>query len=148
MRYIPELQSLCAKEIAKQCRKLSYEDRYNFLKSIPSHLRELVKCFPTDFIVWCGNEMLLNKNVLKFYINHQNKRHYIVNGFIEDCEKGITRRKVIWRKCANYYCENSYLDKIISTPYSIYWNLCKECKRYLIYHHKLMKIHLKIKNIF
>ena len=145
MRYIPELQSLCSREISKQCRKMTYEERYYFLRYIPLHLKILIESFPTDFIVWCGNELLLSKHIINYYNDNPNKIFYIIKGFQKDCENGITRRKVIWRKCSNYYCNNDFLDKIIASPYDFYWNLCKECNKHLIYHHKLMKIHCEIR---
>ena len=145
MRYIPELQSLCAKQLAKQCRDMTHEERYYFLRTIPKHLRKLVTSFPINFIIWCGNEGLLSINIVKYYVEYPQKQRYIRNSYKKNCEIGITRRKVIWRKCANYYCENEFLDKVISSPYNFYWNLCKECNKHLIYHYKLMMIHLEIR---
>jgi hypothetical protein len=58
-RYVPELQALAAREVARHVRSLSREDRYHYLRSIPESIRELIQAFPTDFIVWMGHECLL-----------------------------------------------------------------------------------------
>lgn len=139
-RYIIELTALCARILAEKSRKLSQEERYYFLKSIPKHLHEYVRAFPTDFIEWYKDEALMSKDMAMFYLKNPDKQHYIREGFKKDCEKGITRRRVLIRKCGNYYCQNRILEKIIATPYDIYWRLCNECKRYRIPHHKWMKI--------
>ena len=145
-RYIPELQSLCAKEIAKECREMSKEQRYNCLKDIPKHLRNLIKGFPTDFLVWCGNEMLMHYDILKHYINNSKDVKYIARGFEEDCFKGITRRKMISRKCLNFYCDETVFGCMIQKQYDVRWNLCHICESKLIPHHKWMKIKCKIES--
>lgn len=43
MRYIIELQALCAKELANQSKNMTKHERYNFLKNIPKHLLVYVK---------------------------------------------------------------------------------------------------------
>jgi len=146
MRYIPELQALCAKNIAKHCRSMTKKDRYYFLRKIPKHLKEYVNCFPTDFILWCGHEQILNLKIIQHYIRYSKDQKYIRNSYISDCESGITRRRIIFRKCSNYYCENDFLDKIIHDSSYVYWNLCSECKKYRVYHHILMKLHRQIED--
>lgn len=145
-RYIPELQSLCAKRIASMCRSMSQIDRYNYLKSVPNHLKQLIKSFPVNIIEWYGTEMLLNIKIIRHYVDHKKDIHYLTDGYVRDCQRGITRHKVIWRKCQNVYCDESVLQKIIQSPDDIYWGLCKICERYRIQHHKLKKLHMLIEH--
>ena len=142
---IPKLQALCARILADKARSLSQKDRYEFLRSIPKHLIDLVKAFPTDVIVWYCNEQLFSTKVMKFYLEHLRERCYITNGYRRDCMKGITRRKVLWMKCSNFYCNNMKLSEIIPTSYHIYWGLCEHCSSYKQDHHILMRLYKEIK---
>jgi hypothetical protein len=121
--YIPELTSLCARELARQAREMSQEDRYNFLRSIPPHLRLFVKAFPTDFLVWCGNESIMNTNIVR----HHPKDRKWFKSYERCCREGITRRKVFLRKCANYYCDDWVFGCIIVKNYNIRYNCCNLC---------------------
>ena len=144
-RYVPELQALAARELARQCRDMKPADRVAFLLALPPNARELVECFPTDFVVWCGHEQLLWTNILRFYLNDPVRRRRNINGgFRRDCERGITRRKVLFRKCSNHYCDNQVLQKIIASPDEIYWGLCLECENHRPLHHKLMALYCEI----
>ena len=145
-RYIPELQALCAKQIAQECRHMSHKDRYLFMKSLPLNIKELIYSFPVNIIEWCKNEKLLNIKIINYYVKHKDDIHYIYEGYEHDCEKGITRHKIIYRKCQNVYCDETVLQKILQSPCDIYWGLCKKCEYYRIPHHKLIKLHLKIKS--
>lgn len=143
-RYIPELQSLCAKLLATNCRSMSQKQRYNFFRNIPFHIKELIKAYPVNIIEWYKDEHLLNIEILQHYIRNKKDVHYIVNGYISDCNKGITRKRVIWRKCQNIYCENSVLQKITQSPDEMYWGLCEACEQFRIPHYKLMNLHRTI----
>ena len=144
MANIPELQALCAREIAKKCREMDSETYYHFLRKIPKQVQDLIKAFPTNFIVWSGNEGLLNKRILNYYLKYKDERKYITEGYRKNCETGITRRKVIWRKCSNLYCDNLALQKIIAEPDNIYYGLCKECESFRLPHFILKKLHFQI----
>jgi hypothetical protein len=146
-RYVPELQALAARALAKFCRALSPSDRVGWLLSLPPNARELVECFPTNFVVWCGHEQLLWTKVLRFYLNDPVRRERNINkGYEKDCERGITRRKVLWRKCCNIYCKNESLQKIISSPDEMYWRMCSECEKFRMQHHVLMKLKTEIED--
>jgi hypothetical protein len=147
-RYVPELQALAARELAKQARSMNQKNRYYFLRAIPEHLRCLVKAFPTNFISWMGNEQLLGyenkQQVIQFYMKHRDKRHYITEGFATDCKRGITRHHVMRRKCGNIYCENDLLQKIIATPDWVYWSLCRPCQEAQPHSYIWHKLHINI----
>lgn len=147
-RYVPELQALAARELARQAREMSQEERHEFLRAIPKHLRRLVTAFPTNFITWMGNEQLLgyqnSQKVIQFYLEHPEKRHYITKGFASDCERGITRRTVMRRKCGNIYCENEVDQKIMATPDWVYWNVCRACQIAQPHSHVWNKLRMEI----
>jgi hypothetical protein len=124
---IPELTSLCARELARQAREMSQQDRYDFLCSIPDYLRVYVKAFPTNFLVWCGDEGCLDSEVLQYYIHHQNDQKCFTEAYQNDCQYGIIRKKVLLRKCANYYCDNTVFGCIIYKNYNIRYNCCNFC---------------------
>jgi hypothetical protein len=147
LRYIPELKALAGREVARQCREATPRKRYEFLRSLSRDIREIVECFPTDFIVYCGHECLLDQKIMQYY--HQNPdqaQKYIFKSFERDCEKGITRRKIVFRPCSNYYCDGEILDKIIASQHDIYWGMCKDCAKYRLPHYKLMRLFLEIRN--
>jgi hypothetical protein len=145
-RYIPELQALCAKQIASVCRSMSQCERYVFMKRIPVDLKALIYSFPINYIEWCHNEQLLNIKIIQYYVKNKKDAKMLPESYTEDCEKGITREKVLWRKCQNVYCDDLTLQKIHQTQHDIYWGVCKNCEEYRIPHHKLMKLHLQIQN--
>ena len=145
-RYVPELQALCAKKLAEMCRSMTQKERYDYMKLISIHIKELINSFPINVIEWYKNEHLLNIKIINHYVKHKEDIHYLVKGFNDDCNKGITRKKVIFRKCQNVYCDDTVLQKIIQSPCDIYWGLCKKCEQYRIPHHKLMKLRLQIQS--
>lgn len=124
---------------------MSQSERYNYLIKIPRFMKEIIYCFPVSIIEWCCNCKLMNIKIIQHYLKYKEDRKYITNSYIKDCEKGITGRKVLWRKCQNVYCDEYVLQKIYQTPDDIYWGLCKKCEEFRIPHHKLMKLHLQIK---
>jgi hypothetical protein len=124
---IPELISLCARELARQAREMSQQNRYNFLRSIPDYLRVYVNAYPTKFLVWCEDEEILNMDIIKYYIHQRIDRKYFLQEYQKDCQYGITRRKVLLRKCANYYCDNTVFGSIIDKNYNIRYNCCNFC---------------------
>ena len=146
--YIPELQSLCARQLANQCRNMNPIERYVFFKTVPNHLKVLIKSFPIDFIKWCGDEYLLCINVTQYYQHSIKGKNYIIQSYKKDCLTGITRRKVIWRKCHNTHCDNLVLQKIIAEPENIFLGLCKECKDYRLSRHIWMMLLLEIEKYF
>lgn len=145
-RYVPELQTLCAKQIAMLCRSMNQCERYEFMKKVSQDLKVLIYSFPINFIEWCHNEQLLNIKIIQYYAKNKEDAKILPQSYKKDCEKGITREKVLLRKCQNVYCDDVTLQKIFQTQHDIYWGLCNKCEEYRIPHHKLMKLHLQIQN--
>ena len=143
-RYIPELQSLCSREIAKNMRKMTDKERYNEMKKIPEHLNPYITAFPLNFFTWCVDESLFNIKLIRHYIDFIKDRKYIVNSYEKDCETGITRRTPISRKCVNYYCENMTFGKMIRDHDSLRFLCCDECKQYMLKIPEWLKIRKRI----
>ena len=137
-RYVPELVSLCARKIAKECRKMSQKERYAFLCKISKPIKDIINAFPTSYFVWCGNEGLMNIGSIQHFIKYKDDREYIFKDFHKDCKTGIADRKMILRKCSNWYCTNTNYKGMIQTPYDMCWNVCNECKKRQICHNILM----------
>lgn len=138
MPYVPELQALCARIVAGMCRESNQADRHALLRSLSPPLAELVRAFPTSPIVWAANEQIMSKDIMHHYLTHPRDRHYISKGYADDCVRGITRRKVLWRPCGNHYCDALVLGKVIDTPYDIYWKLCPACTAHQLPYHWYM----------
>ena len=129
-RYVPELQALCAREVARQLREMTLKEKYEKLQTIPKHLHPYIKAFPIYYFVWSNDECLHHTSIIRHYLYNKKDREYIKKCYQEDCEKGITRRKVILRKCANYYCDNLTLGKIIlDRSYDLRFLCCSDCKK-------------------
>lgn len=146
-RYIPELQSLCAKKIAEHSRSLSPEDRYYFLKEIPKHLQDLVRSFPISFLEWCEYQCYLSMDSIHYLKDKPQGKSYMTQSFEEDCEKGYVG-KIMWRKCSNYYCGNQKLSRIISRSDFIPYGLCNECRSHRIKILPYRRLLLNIRNIY
>jgi hypothetical protein len=120
-RYIPELQSLAARVLADKCRKMNLEERYFFLKEIPKVYREYILGFPSNFICWFEINNLLNVKLLKKI------KEEIPKEYQKDCEKGFANKKIILRKCSNFYCHNFKPGRMIIDSRHTIMNLCFDC---------------------
>lgn len=120
-RYIPELQSLAARVLADECRKMNSKERYYFLKEIPDIYKIYILAFPTNFICWLEKQKLLDVKLLKEF------KSEILPEYEKNCKRGYLIEKIILRKCKNYYCDNLVAGQIINTPYYIIFNLCSDC---------------------
>jgi hypothetical protein len=131
--HVPELVSLCSRELAKQLRNMNNEDRYLKLQSIPKHLHCYIKAFPLNYIVWACGESILNHYFIKYYLEHKEQRRHIKEAYESDAKYGITRIKPVLRKCSNYYCDDSvYGPMILECSDNLRHSLCYNCDKYRI----------------
>lgn len=125
-RYVPELLSLCAREIANRCRAMTKEERYNYLQSVPKHLVVFIKGFPLDVVGWCFNGGLTSAKRIKSFVKLSPDT--IRETFTDDCLYGSSYH-LIPRKCSNVYCDDSSFGRMILTDlYFIRYRLCNTCK--------------------
>ena len=127
---VPELLSLCAREVARQLRAMNHENRYTAFQNISKTLHPYIKAFPLDYIVWGCEQGIFTPYMLKYYLNHKERRWFISHCYKEDCIYGISHVKPMLRKCANYYCDN--LTHNGGTMITNHWNMryltCDQCK--------------------
>lgn len=127
------LQFYSSRELARQMREMTLEEKYNvliILAHTKPHLLELIRAFPLSYIEWCKEEGLLDKKFLKYYLNSGSPKllkEEITNEYINACQSGFIFKKIAYKKCSNYYC-----DQYIFTPFSYpshFWrsNLCNLC---------------------
>ena len=136
-RYIPELSVLCAREIARECRKMTKSKRYQALKDVPPHLISLVKCFPTSFIGFLIHEGFFNIKPSKLFELWNSQKELgkeLKYWFNESSLYGyreFLNETVPFRKCFRTHCENICRGPVIMSPYECrrgIFGLCKPCK--------------------
>jgi len=128
MRYVPELISLCSREVARQLRDMTHEERYETLLKIPSYLLPYIKAFPLNYISWCIQEQEINLQLINWLRPEEHK--LIKEIYEEDCKYGLSCTLVIYRKCPNNYCNNLTKGRMIKNGESIRYNLCEHCDKY------------------